>query len=66
MALHLTGLSTEDIAEVVDCLLLGAEQTASAQIAERRRHLAHGIGDALDQMPSPRTTDDLQQGGVQS
>jgi hypothetical protein len=53
MALHQTGLSTEDIAEVVDCLLLGAEQTANDQIAERRRHLAHGIGDALDALPTP-------------
>lgn len=53
MALHLTGLSTEDVAEVVDCLLLGAEQTANAQIAERRRQLAHGIGDALDALPAP-------------
>jgi hypothetical protein len=51
MALHLTGLSAEDLAEIVDCLLLGAEQTASDQIAERRRHIAHGIGDALDEMP---------------
>ncbi|MFE4051211.1 hypothetical protein [Streptomyces sp. YIM B13518] len=52
MALHLTGLSAEDIAEVVDCLLLGADQTASEQIAERRRDLAHGIGDALDALPT--------------
>ncbi|MFE9937368.1 hypothetical protein [Streptomyces hirsutus] len=66
MALHLTGLSAEDLAEVVDCLLLGAEQTINDQIAERRRRIAHGIGDALDQMPSPRTADDLQPDGVQS
>jgi hypothetical protein len=56
MALHLTGLSAEDIAEVVDCLLLGADQTASEQIAERRRHLAHGIGDALDSLPNTGDT----------
>ncbi|MFG3323750.1 hypothetical protein ACGF3J_37465 [Streptomyces sp. NPDC048171] len=53
MALHLTGLSTEDVAEVVDCLLLGAEQTANPQIAESRRRLANGIGDALDSLPAP-------------
>ncbi|MFF7901211.1 hypothetical protein ACFZCV_20800 [Streptomyces sp. NPDC007920] len=51
MALHVTGLSTEDIAEVVDCLLLGADQTASAEISARRRQLAHHIGDALDELP---------------
>ncbi|MGW0347589.1 hypothetical protein ACWDX8_13405 [Streptomyces anthocyanicus] len=56
MALHLTGLSAEDVAEVVDCLLLGADHTANPQIAERRRHLAHGIGDALDSMPAPAHT----------
>jgi hypothetical protein len=52
MALHLTGLSAEDIAEVVDCLLLGADRTANDQIAERRRFLAHSIGDALDELPT--------------
>lgn len=56
MALHLTGLSAEDVAELVDCLLLGADHTANAQIAERRRHLAHGIGDALDSLPTPEPT----------
>ncbi|MCP8712544.1 hypothetical protein [Streptomyces sp. AC04842] len=58
MALHLTGLSGEDIAEVVDCLLLGADQTANPDIAERRRQLAHGIGDALDALPTPDHTGD--------
>jgi len=52
MALHLTGLSAEDVAEVVDCLLLGADQTANEQIAQRRRDLAHRIGDALDELPT--------------
>lgn len=65
MALHLTGLSAEDLAEVVDCLLLGAEQTANHQIAERRRYIAHGIGDALDQMPAPRTGDETTRDGAQ-
>lgn len=53
MALQLSGLSTEDLAEVVDCLLLGAEQTVNPDIAERRRHIAHGIGDALDALAAP-------------
>lgn len=61
MALHLMGLNAEDLAEVVDCLLLGAEQTANSEIAARRRHLAHGIGDALDQLPAVDTTDGAQQ-----
>lgn len=66
MALHLTGLTAEDLAEVVDCLLLGAEQTINDQIAEQRRHIAHSIGDALDQMPAPRTDSETQQDGAQS
>ncbi|MEU9643622.1 hypothetical protein [Streptomyces sp. NPDC048188] len=53
MALHLTGLCAEDLAEVVDCLLLGAEHTASRELSARRRHIAHRIGDALDQLPTP-------------
>ncbi|MEU5077075.1 hypothetical protein AB0G76_36835 [Streptomyces asoensis] len=52
MALHMTGLSADDLAEVVDCLLLGAEQTSNAEIAEHRRRIAHGIGDALDALPT--------------
>lgn len=54
MALYLTGLSTDDIAEVVDCLLLGAEQAANfdGETAAHRLSLAHRIGDALDQLPS--------------
>ncbi|MFJ2717452.1 hypothetical protein [Streptomyces sp. NPDC087437] len=54
MALHLTGLSTEDIAEVINCLLLGAEQTAEedGQLAAHRLSLAHRIGDALDELPT--------------
>ncbi|MGA5605948.1 hypothetical protein ACPCUF_33865 [Streptomyces griseoincarnatus] len=56
MALHLTGLSGEDIAEVVDCLLLGADQTANPDIADRRRHIAHALGDALDSLPTTEPT----------
>lgn len=54
MALHLTGLSPDDVAEVVDCLLLGAEQTADTdgELAARRLSLAHRIGDALDELPA--------------
>lgn len=66
MALHLTGLSPEDLAEVVDCLLLGAEQTVNDQIAERRRDLAHDLGDALDSLPGPRVADEDQQDGAEA
>ncbi|NUS78503.1 MAG: hypothetical protein HOV70_20215 [Streptomyces sp.] len=54
MALHLTGLGLDDIAEVVDCLLLGAEQVADidGEMAAHRLSLAHRIGDALDALPS--------------
>lgn len=53
MAIHLTGLSADDIAEVVDCLLLGAEHAADfeSETAAHRLSLAHRIGDALDQLP---------------
>ncbi|MFJ9754943.1 hypothetical protein [Streptomyces sp. NPDC101149] len=55
MALHLTGLDTDDVADVVECLLLGAEQAADTdgETAARRLSLAHRIGDALDLLPTP-------------
>jgi hypothetical protein len=54
MAIHLTGLTADDVAEVVDCLLLGAEHTAdtNGELAARRLSLAHRIGDALDELPT--------------
>ncbi|MFE1926504.1 hypothetical protein ACFW91_28585 [Streptomyces asoensis] len=55
MAIYLTGLSAEDVAEVVDCLLLGADHTANGQISARRRDLAHSLGDALDALPTTYT-----------
>jgi hypothetical protein len=56
MALHLTGLGADDLADLVDCLLLGAEQTADTdgELAARRLSLAHRIGDALDELPAAR------------
>lgn len=61
MAIHLTGLNCDDVAEVVECLLLGAEQAAghAPQIAARRRSLADRLGDALDLLPAP-TTEELE------
>ncbi|MEU6649475.1 hypothetical protein ABZ904_08510 [Streptomyces sp. NPDC046900] len=60
MALHLTGLGIEDVAEVVECLLLGAEHSASHApgLADRRRALANRIGDALDLLPAPTTREE--------
>ncbi|MGW3110528.1 hypothetical protein [Streptomyces sp. NPDC001091] len=54
MALHLTGLSTEDLAEVVECLLVGADHCAghAPELAAHRRDLAHWIGDSLDELPT--------------
>lgn len=55
MAVHLTGLSCDDVAEVVECLLLGAAHAAShaPDLADRRQNLADRLGDALDLLPAP-------------
>ncbi|MEU5834539.1 hypothetical protein ABZ820_12815 [Streptomyces diacarni] len=52
MAAHLTGLGLDDVAEVVECLLIGADAATSPDLAARRRWLADGIGDALDALPT--------------
>ncbi|MFF0395108.1 hypothetical protein ACFYSJ_04860 [Streptomyces sp. NPDC005248] len=56
MALHLTGLGQADVAEIVECLLLGSAHAAqdAPALADRRRELADTIGDALDALPTPR------------
>ena len=54
MAAQLTGLGLDDVAEVVECLLMGADAASSVELAARRRALADGIGDALDAIPAPR------------
>ncbi|MFZ3556439.1 MULTISPECIES: hypothetical protein [unclassified Streptomyces] len=56
MAVHLTGLTSDDVAEVVECLLIGAA-TAAPPISDRRRDLAHRLGDALDLLPEPTRED---------
>lgn len=55
MALHVTGLGPGDLAEVVDCLLLGSAVCAETcpALSARRRELADAIGDALDGLPRP-------------
>ncbi|MGX1513955.1 hypothetical protein [Streptomyces collinus] len=56
MAVHVTGLGPGDLAEVVDCLLLGSAVCAETcpRLSARRRELADAIGDALDALPRPR------------
>ncbi|MFI0236366.1 hypothetical protein [Streptomyces sp. NPDC016845] len=56
MAVHLTGLTSDDVAEVVECLLIGAA-TAAPPVAEKRRSLADRLGDALDLLPEPTRED---------
>ncbi|MFF2612288.1 hypothetical protein [Kitasatospora sp. NPDC058046] len=55
MAATLRGLVVEDVAEIVDCLLVGAAACTetSPALADRRRDLAHRIGDALDEPLRP-------------
>ncbi|MFE7232531.1 hypothetical protein ACFVAF_18095 [Streptomyces sp. NPDC057596] len=55
MALHITGLSPGDLAEVVECLLVGADHCTdhAPELADQRRAIAHRLGDALDQLPAP-------------
>lgn len=47
----------DDAAEIVACLLLGADHAAehAPDLAARRRQLADAIGDALDALPAPTT-----------
>lgn len=58
MAVHLTGLTCDDVAEVVECLVLGADQAAerAPELAARRRSLADRLGNALDLLPPPTGT----------
>lgn len=59
MAIHLTGLNCDDVAEVVECLLLGAEQATghAPDLSARRQSLADRLGDALDLLPAPANTE---------
>lgn len=54
MVMTLRGLSADDLAEVVECLILGADAVADSAppLALCRRDLAHEIGDALDAIPT--------------
>ncbi|MFI5629149.1 hypothetical protein ACIA8E_07175 [Streptomyces sp. NPDC051664] len=57
MALNLTGLGHDDVAEIVECLLLGSAHAAqdAPRLAGRRRELADTIGDAFDALPTAQT-----------
>ncbi|WP_326814064.1 hypothetical protein [Streptomyces sp. NBC_01763] len=60
MALHLAGLDPDDVAEIVECLLLGSAHAAqdAPGLAGRRRELADTIGDALDALPPVHVDDE--------
>ncbi|MGW2210148.1 hypothetical protein [Streptomyces sp. NPDC001781] len=60
MALHITGLAHGDVAEVIECLLVGADHCSdhAPELAEQRRAIAHRLGDALDQLPTPELRED--------
>lgn len=53
------GLTADDVAEVIESLITAADAVDSRApgLAAQRRHLANQIGDALDQLPAPRTPD---------
>ena len=53
------GLTANDVAEVIESLITAADAVDSRApgLAAQRRHLANQIGDALDQLPAPRTPD---------
>lgn len=55
MAVQLNGLTTDDLAEIVECLIIGADSSAdrAPALTARRRELAHRIGDGLDLLPVP-------------
>ncbi|MBE4783945.1 hypothetical protein [Streptomyces caniscabiei] len=57
MAIVVRLTSPDDVSEIVEGLLTAAEarQTAAPDLANRWRNLAHNIGDALDQLPTPAT-----------
>ncbi|MEU2062876.1 hypothetical protein [Streptomyces sp. NPDC013455] len=57
MTLHITGLAPGDVAEVIECLLVGADHCVghAPELAEQRRSLAHRLGDSLDLLPTPNT-----------
>lgn len=54
MALHVTGLAADDVAECVESLLVAAEacEPTAPILAARRRLLADQLGDALDTLPA--------------
>lgn len=53
MALTVTGLAADDVAECVEALLVAAEacEPTAPELATRRRLLADQLGDALDSLP---------------
>lgn len=58
MAAILKLASTHEASEIVEALLLAAatRERLAPHLAERWRRIAHDIGDALDQLPTPKVT----------
>ena len=58
MSTHVVGLTTEDLAEIVEALLTAADHADdhAPELAARRRELAECVGDALDELPEPAVT----------
>ncbi|MCG7203995.1 hypothetical protein [Streptomyces arenae] len=55
MAVLLQLSDTDDLAEIVEGLIAGADakQATAPETAARWRNLAHNIGDGLDLLPHP-------------
>lgn len=56
MAVVLRLSTADDVSEIVDALLTAADARGAhaPELAARWRTLAHDVGDALDQLPSPQ------------
>lgn len=54
--------ASDDAAELVEALLAAADarEDHTPVLAARWRHLAHQIGDALDELPTPSEWEDTE------
>ncbi|WP_431784371.1 hypothetical protein [Streptomyces chumphonensis] len=61
MAVTITGLAPDDVAELVEALLTAADacEPTAPELAAVRRELADVLGDALDTLPPALVLDDL-------
>ncbi|MFJ1528209.1 hypothetical protein ACIOFV_07235 [Streptomyces mirabilis] len=54
MAVRVEGLGVADYQEIVESLLVAADQAGGEEVAERRREIADRIGAALETLPPTR------------